>query len=148
MPEPIDHSKLLPVDINLSFHEKLLDSLHDGVYFVDRERKILYWNKGAELLTGFSASEVVGRSCFDNILMHVSAGGCSLCLNGCPLGKTIEDGQRRESEIFLRHKLGHRVPVSVRAAPITDNQGTIVGGGEVFSDISAKKHIERRMGEL
>jgi diguanylate cyclase (GGDEF)-like protein/PAS domain S-box-containing protein len=148
MRDSIDHTKLLPVDVNLSFHERMLDSLHDGVYFVDRERKILYWNKGAELLTGYSASEVVGRTCFDNILMHVTAGGCSLCLTGCPLGKTIEDGQRRESEIFLRHKLGHRVPVSVRAAPITDNQGMIVGGVEVFSDISAKKHIERRVGEL
>ena len=148
MSEPVDHSKLLPVDVDLSFHERLLDSLHDGVYFVDRERKILYWNKGAELLTGYSAGEVVGRSCFDNILMHVTSGGCSLCLHGCPLGKTIEDGQRRESEIFLRHKLGHRVPVSVRAAPITDNQGKIIGAVEVFSDISAKKHIERRVGEL
>jgi diguanylate cyclase (GGDEF)-like protein/PAS domain S-box-containing protein len=148
MPDSIDHSKLLPVDVNLSFHERLLDSLHDGVYFVDRERKILYWNKGAELLTGYSADEVVGRSCFDNILMHVTAGGCSLCLDGCPLGKTIEDGKRRESEIFLRHKLGHRVPVSVRAAPITDTHGKIVGAVEVFSDISAKKHVERRIGEL
>jgi diguanylate cyclase (GGDEF)-like protein/PAS domain S-box-containing protein len=148
MPDSIDHSRLLPVDINLSFHERLLENLHDGVYFVDRERKILYWNKGAELLTGYSSSEVVGRHCFDNILMHVTASGCSLCLNGCPLGKTIEDGQRRESEIFLRHKLGHRVPVSVRVAPISDNQGKIVGAVEIFSDISAKKNIERRMGEL
>jgi diguanylate cyclase (GGDEF)-like protein/PAS domain S-box-containing protein len=140
--------KLLPVDTSLSFHAKLLDSLHDGVYFVDRERKILYWNKGAEELTGYSASEVVGRACFDNILMHVNANGCSLCLHGCPLGQTIADGQRRENEVFLRHKLGHRIPVSVRVAPIADNQGTIVGAVEVFSDISAKKHIERRVGEL
>ena len=51
MSDSIDHAKLLPVDVNLSFHERLLDSLHDGVYFVDRERKILYWNKGAERLT-------------------------------------------------------------------------------------------------
>ena len=36
-----------------TFHEKLLDSLYDGVYFVDLNRKILYWNRGAELLTGF-----------------------------------------------------------------------------------------------
>jgi diguanylate cyclase (GGDEF)-like protein/PAS domain S-box-containing protein len=148
MPDSIDHSKLLPVDVNLGFHERLLESLHDGVYFVDRERKILYWNKGAELLTGYSASEVVGRSCFDNILMHVTAGGCALCLNGCPLGKTIEDGERREAEIFLRHKAGHRIPVSVRAAPITDNHGKIIGAVEVFSNISAKKSFERRVGEL
>ena len=148
VPDSIDRFKLLPTEVNEAFHEKLIDSLYDGVYFVDRERKILYWNKGAEQLTGYSASEVVGHFCFDNILMHVTANGCSLCLNGCPLDQTIMDGQRRESEVFLRHKLGHRVPISVRVAPVADSQGNIVGAVEVFTDISAKKHIERRVGEL
>ena len=46
-----------------SFHEKLLDGIFDGVYFVDVERKITYWNRGAERLTGYSAGEAVGRHC-------------------------------------------------------------------------------------
>ncbi len=131
-----------------SFHEKLLDSLYDAVYFVDRERRITYWNKGAEYLTGYPAIEVVGRYCFDNLLMHMSEDGCMLCLNGCPLSKTIADGQRREAEVYFRHKLGHRVPVSVRVAPIFDDAGCIIGAVEVFNDVSAKKNIERRVGEL
>lgn len=135
-------------DSEPSFHERLLDSLNDGVYFVDRDRKITYWNKGAEHLTGYSASEVIGRLCPDNFLMHVDEKGCALCLMGCPLAGTILDGQRREAEIYLRHKLGHRVPVIVRAAPIMDNAGCIVGAVEVFSDLTAKRNIERRVGEL
>ena len=131
-----------------SLHEKLLDSLHDGVYFVDKERKILYWNQGAEHLTGYSAGEVVGKHCFDNILTHVNDEGCSLCLNGCPLAATIVDGESRENEVYLRHKLGHRVPVSVRCAPILDADSRIVGAVEIFSDVTAKKSIERRVGEL
>jgi diguanylate cyclase (GGDEF)-like protein/PAS domain S-box-containing protein len=139
--EPADKS-------NPSLHEKLLDSLHDGVYFVDKDRTILYWNEGAELLTGYAASEVVGKHCFDNILAHVSDEGCELCLNGCPLAATIADGERRENEVYLRHKLGHRVPVSVRCAPIFDAGGSIVGAVEIFSDVTVKKNIERRVGEL
>jgi diguanylate cyclase (GGDEF)-like protein/PAS domain S-box-containing protein len=131
-----------------SFHERILDSLYDGVYFVDRERRITYWNKGAEHLTGYLASEVVGKHCSDNILMHVDNKGCALCVMGCPLASTILDGQRREAEIYLRHKFGHRVPVVVRAAPITDSAGGIIGAVEVFSDLTAKKNIERRVGEL
>jgi PAS domain S-box-containing protein len=50
-----------------SFHEKLLDTLREGVYFVDRERRIQYWNKGAELLTGYAASEVVGKLCVERV---------------------------------------------------------------------------------
>ncbi|MGB7848529.1 MAG: diguanylate cyclase, partial [Candidatus Acidiferrum sp.] len=131
-----------------TFHAKLLDSIFDGVYFVDAERKITYWNRGSESLTGYSASEVVGRHCYDNFLVHVDETGCALCTNACPLTSTILDGQRREAEVFLRHKLGHRVPVSVRVAPITDASGRIIGAVEVFSDVTAKKQIERRVHEL
>lgn len=132
----------------MSFHEKLLDSLYDGVYFVDQNRRITYWNHGAETLTGYSASEAVGKNCFDNILEHVDEKGCALCLNGCPLAKTIGDGQRREAEVYLRHKAGHRVPVSVRVAPLRDAAGLIVGAVEIFTDVTEKKKIERRVGEL
>ncbi len=131
-----------------SFHEQLLDRLHDGVYFVDRERRIQYWNKGAELLTGYSSSEVVGKYCFDNLLLHVDGAGRALCLEGCPLAATIQDGECREAEIFLRHKLGHRLPVSLRAAPIMDANGLIIGAVEIFSDVTVKRNIERRVGEL
>ena len=131
-----------------SLREKLLDGLHDGVYFVDKERKILYWNQGAEHLTGYTAGEMVGRFCFDNLLSHVNDAGCALCLNGCPLAATLDDGERRESEVYLRHKNGHRVPVSVRVAPLYDANDKLVGAVEIFSDATAKKRIERRVGEL
>jgi len=138
----------VPSELNTAFYERVLDSLQDGVYYVDRDRKILYWNKGAELLTGFAANEVVGQSCRDNLLMHLSDEGCALCSDGCLLERTIEDGQRRECETYIRHKFGYRIPVSVRVAAISDPLGNIIGAVEIFSDASAKKHIERRVGEL
>jgi diguanylate cyclase (GGDEF)-like protein/PAS domain S-box-containing protein len=131
-----------------SFHQKLLDSLHDGVYFVDKERRILYWNKGAEQLTGYTAEETVGRLCSDSLLEHVDGKGCALCTGGCPLAATIDDGRNREQEVYLRHKLGHRVPVSVRSSPIIDAEGNIAGAVEIFSDVTAKKNVERRVTEL
>jgi diguanylate cyclase (GGDEF)-like protein/PAS domain S-box-containing protein len=131
-----------------SLQKQLCDNLFDGVYFVDRDRKIAYWNRGAEELTGYTSEEVVGSRCFDNLLMHVDDSGCQLCHGGCPLAATIDDGKRRDAEVYLRHKLGHRVPVSVRVAPIKDNDGVIVGAVEVFSDITSKKTIERRAHDL
>jgi diguanylate cyclase (GGDEF)-like protein/PAS domain S-box-containing protein len=139
----------VPIDDDAtSFHAKLLDSISDGVYFVDLQRQITYWNRGAERLTGYSAGEAVGRHCPDNFLVHVDAAGHALCINGCPLASTIRDGQAREAEIFLRHKLGHWVPVSVKVAPITDQSGQVIGAVEVFSDATAKKKMERRVHEL
>jgi diguanylate cyclase (GGDEF)-like protein/PAS domain S-box-containing protein len=129
-------------------HRQLCDNLFDGVYFVDIDRKIAYWNRGAEELTGYTSDEVLGSKCFDNLLMHVDDEGSELCNGGCPLAATIQDGKRREAEVYLRHKSGHRVPVSVRVAPIKDSSGSVIGAVEVFSDISAKKIIERRAKDL
>lgn len=130
------------------FYKELLDNLPDGVYFVDRERRITYWNKGAERLSGFSAAEVVGMHCSDNIHTHVDGEGCQLCTGPCPLAATMEDGRARESEIFLRHKAGYRVPVSVRVSPIRDGEGQILGAVEEFSDNSFKTAALDRLVEL
>jgi diguanylate cyclase (GGDEF)-like protein/PAS domain S-box-containing protein len=114
----------------------LLDNVHDGVYFVDSERRIQFWNKSAERITGYSAEEVVGKSCADNILMHVDEEGNQLCLGKCPLAATISDGERRTARVYLHHKEGHRLPVQVGISPIHDDEGRILGGLETFFDAS------------
>lgn len=120
-----------------SFYKKLLENLHDGVYFVDNDRKITFWNKGAERITGFAAEDVIGSYCYNNILNHVDSEGKKLCLGGCPLHATISDGQQRTAEVFLHHKKGRRVPVFVRTIPI-EEAGEIVGSVEVFNDNSER----------
>lgn len=131
-----------------NFHEQLINSLYDGIYFVSVDRIIQYWNKGAEVLTGYTAQEAVGRACYDDFLNHQDEAGCRLCLGRCPLESTLSDGVRRESEISLRHRDGHRIPVSVRIGPIFDDNGKLIGAVEIFTDVSAKKKIERRVSKL
>src|SRR5512136_1901612 len=111
--------------VSLDFYKQFLDNLHDGVYFVNRDREIIYWNKGAERITGYAESDVIGSHCWDNILMHVDSLGNSLCLAGCPLVKVITTGGEIKAEVYLSHKDGHRVPVVVRATPITSGDGKI-----------------------
>jgi PAS domain-containing protein len=82
-----------------SFDRMVVDHVADGVYYVDRERLITYWNPSAERLTGYAASEVIGRYCHDNILCHVDDAGTPLCFNGCPLAATMEDGLPREADV-------------------------------------------------
>jgi len=54
----------------------VLDALQTGVSVADRNGKILFWNQGAERLTGHKQHEVVGRYCRDNILPHCNEQGC------------------------------------------------------------------------
>ncbi len=129
-------------------YQIILDNLHDGVYLVDRDRRITFWNKGAERITGYSREEVEGRSCSDNILNHTDGQGGELCQAGCPISATLADGEARQNEVFLRHKAGHRLPVFIRVAPVTDAAGAIIGAVEVFSDNSSAIERAKRLAEL
>lgn len=131
-----------------SIYEKLLDTLQEGVYFVNRERKITYWNEGAERLAGYAAGETLGKGCCDNVLEHIDENGKSLCADGCPLTGVMRDGQPRMAEFYLRHKLGHRLPVAVRVFPVRNSEGAIVGAVEIFSDSTVKMKFEKRVSEL
>lgn len=130
------------------FIETLLDNMADGVYFVDRERKITYWNKGAERITGYASNDVINRFCFDNILDHIDFEGNHLCTGFCPLIKAMENGTYHESEIFLHHKKGHRVPIVVRVNPIRNDKGKIVGAVEMFSDATSQMAVIQKIKTL
>src|SRR5689334_15269715 len=121
--------------------DKLLELLFDGLYYVDRNKKISFWNKAAEKITGYERAEVTGFCCADNILRHIDDEGHELCLDGCPLSATLFDGQVREAHVYLHHKRGHRVPVSIRVTPIRDAEGEIIGAAEVFADNTAYAQV-------
>jgi len=129
-------------------YKDILDSLYDGVYFVDTQQRIIYWNKAAEQITGYRAEEVVGTRCSDNILVHVDGRGRNLCLGGCPLAQTLQDGIQREAEVFLHKKSGSRLPVKIRISPLRDDTGRIVGAVELFADNSSVMAMQERLREL
>jgi len=127
-----------------AFYKELLDHIGDGVYFVDRERRIQYWNEGASRLTGYTAEELLGRSCQDDLMCHVDNAGRRLCNDGCPLAESMCDGKPHQVNVFLRHKQGRRVPVSTRVQPMRGADGSIIGAIEIFSDNSAQFDEQRK----
>ena len=126
----------------------LLDILFEGVYFVDQDRRVTYWSKGAEQITGYQEQEVLGLRCRDSILMHVDEWGKDACDPSCLLADTIRDGGERQAELYLLHKGGHRIPVSIRVAPIAEPGGRIVGAMEVFSDNHTGETTARLIQDL
>lgn len=127
---------------------QLMSSLDSGVYFVDRKRRIFFWNKAAEFLTGYSGERVIGSSCSENILRHISAEGVELCIQGCPLAGTIIDGRVRRTEVYMHHRNGQRLPVTVWAAPLTDASGQTIGAIEMFTDQGDRGSLLRELEKL
>lgn len=129
-------------------YESILESLFDGVYYVDKEKRITFWNKAAERITGFTKSEVIGHRCADNILRHIDEKGKELCCDGCPVTEALQSGKAQTADVYLHHKQGHRVPVSVRISSVRDALGNVVGGVEIFSDNSSYRQIISEMEKL
>ncbi len=136
------------MDLHQQSFETILHSLYDGLYITDCERRITFWNSAAERITGYSAAEVIGKSCGDNILCHVDASGHNLCKNSCPLSQTILTNSCQQKEVFLHHKAGHSIPISVRVTPMYDSRGELVGAIELFRDLSNRQMTEQRIKQL
>jgi diguanylate cyclase (GGDEF)-like protein/PAS domain S-box-containing protein len=142
-----DSLELSPDDMS-GFFKRMLDNLFDAVYFTDLRRRIIYWNRAAEELTGYSVNEVIGNCCADNLLQHVDETGRPFCTGECPLSRTMAGGRPRRAELYLRHKNGHRVPVEIRVCPVPGKDGEIVGAVEIFNDNSRQKAVRERARDL
>jgi predicted signal transduction protein with EAL and GGDEF domain len=65
-----------------------------------------------------------------------------------PPSSAISDGEPRETELYLHHKDCYRVPVSIRVSPLRDKNNHIIGGIELFTDISSQAANALRGKEL
>lgn len=128
-------------------YKLVLNSVKDGVYYVDNERRISCWNQAAESITGFSKHDVVNRYCYDNILNHVDDTGKKLCMDGCPLHETLKDGKKRMTTVYLQHKDGHRIKTEAYIIPIIEDD-EIIGAVETFNEELSEDYLKLHMEEL
>lgn len=127
----------------------ILDSIGEGVLTMDLHRRITsLFNKAAERITGFSASEAIGRHCFDVLRS-------SICQVNCPLDKVIATGNTiQEVPCTIIDRKGREVRVNVTLAPILDHRGRPVGAVETIRDLSTVHTLREalsgrfRMGEM
>lgn len=130
------------------FFQKILDNLYEGLYIVDKNRKIIYWNEAAEKITGYPREDVVGKYCWEDILMHTDERGQYMCNTECLLREAMEKGDTFEAEVFFHHRKGHHVPVLVRVAPVFDRRGVLAGAAEIFSDNYSGLNLAKKIREL
>ena len=127
-------------------YEKIVENLHDGLIFVDQNKIITYWNSAAEKITGYSSDEIVGKSCSDSIISYYDLKNNAVTVS--PIEMTITDGIPREADLYLVHKNGTKIPVSIRVSTIKDNNREVIGAIELFTDNNVKTVNEKRIREL
>ncbi len=114
--------------------EKLLQTIPTGLFLVNNEKTIVYWNSEAERITGYSAAETVGQNCA--ILQG------DPCHKGCRLFSDNDAYPVIAQTCSFQHKNGEVITLSKNIDLIRDNSGTVIGGIEAFVEITKFKREE------
>lgn len=120
-------------------YESILESISDGVFTVDLDWRITFFNQAAERITGIQKKDALGRLCSEVFKS-------SMCENGCALRKTLKNGKPviGRSGFFINSK-GEEVPVSVSTAVLFDRYGRVAGGAETFRDLSEIETLRKEL---
>lgn len=123
--------------------EAIFEAVIDGVYTVDKAKKITSFNKGAQDITGFKEEEVIGRYCKD-LLAHENERLKFLCSVECLLGEVLSLGNRTyPRRVFINTSTGLRKEVLTCACAIKSESGGIDGAAVYFREITNELRIEQ-----
>lgn len=122
----------------------ILESLPSGLCVVDIQKRIVFWSKGAERITGHLRHDVIGHSCASEAILHCDQPGCEFCKQECPVGRAMKTSHSIETIGFLHHKSGYEVPVRIRAVPVHNQHGSIVGAVETFEEMQSAADPDHR----
>ncbi|MBW2702131.1 MAG: sigma 54-interacting transcriptional regulator [Deltaproteobacteria bacterium] len=110
----------------------VLGSIREGVLTIDRDWRITSFSRRAEVITGFAATEAVGRFCHEVI-------GSRLCKSGCPAQHCLETGDdEAERTTQIQRADGKSLAVAEVAVPLKDEEGRAIGSLILIEDRAAQ----------
>lgn len=123
----------MPISDNLK--DNILDSIAEGVFTVDKNFRINFFNKAAEKITGHSCDEVIGKFC-----KHVFR--TEVCFTDCPIGTVLQNKKNIfDFESKIKTFSGIDIPIKLNAAVLYNESDEPTGGIVSFRDISVFEAI-------
>lgn len=132
-----------PMGEEISELATILDSLAEGLFVVDRQCIIRRWNRAMTEMSGYSAQEAIGQSCF--MLKCETCEEYTFSPDECPIFKS---GEVRDIETCIRRKDGLAVPVTKSTRMLRDSSGSVVGAVETLNCLSEVRQLEMEVSRL
>lgn len=133
---------------NPAILRSVLEDLQTGLYLLGRDGKIHFWSKGAERITGYRGQDVLGRFAHESLFAHGEENKTALADARSALSNVLRDGKPVTADVSLRHRDGHSIRVLLRAVPVRDADGAIIGVAESFDEPPSNSTWERRKTKL
>jgi PAS domain S-box-containing protein len=117
----------------------ILDCIVEGVFTVDKDLIITYFNQAAEKITGVTKQQAIGQYCFEALRSNI-------CEKSCPISESLKTGNDTINlQVNILRPDGKQIPVSVNASVLKDDDGTIIGGVETFRDLSTIEALRKEI---
>ena len=119
--------------------EAILESISDGVFTVDQQWRVTSFNRAAEQITGIDRREAIGRLCSEVLR-------ADMCGETCALRQTLSTGRPVIGRTgWFIDADGNRIPISLSTAVLRDSDGQVIGGAEVFRDLSEIEALRQQL---
>jgi PAS domain S-box-containing protein len=122
--------------------ERILDSLMEGIIAHDKERRILFFNRAAEKITGYDRAEILGRDCHDAFGSPFCGGRCSFC------GEPPNSWTNIDYPVNIATKDGDSRRIEMSVAGMTDESGCFTGVLAAFRDVTDLIGLQIRLGQI
>ncbi|MDZ7686358.1 MAG: PAS domain S-box protein [Gammaproteobacteria bacterium] len=123
----------------IRFQAGLLDAVGEAVIAISPDGQIIYWNRAAEKIYGWSASETIGRP-VEKVFPALQSGSYAEGIM-----RTLASGNGWSNEILIQDRGGKILPVHVTAAPLLDSEGNFAGEIGVSHDLTERKELEETL---
>jgi diguanylate cyclase (GGDEF)-like protein len=130
------------------FEQQLIDSMHDGVIFVDVHSQIFLWSKGAERLTGVSSSAASGRHFVPSLLDMCNTAGRRVRDETCPVARALQSGAQLRQRLEILGRQGGHVAIDLHAIPVHTPDGDLLGATVVLHDAEPEASLEEKCEAL
>ncbi len=123
------------------FHSRLLDAIGQAVIVTDLKDQVIYLNDAAAQLYGWSKEEATGRRLKELAAVE------ELWTQAEEIRSELRSGQAWSGEFVVRRKDGTTVSMMGAATPLLDEEGSPVGMGGVWMDVTERKRAEEALGK-
>ncbi|MDA1050293.1 MAG: diguanylate cyclase [Planctomycetota bacterium] len=130
------------------YYERLLESMHDSVVFVDENLHVKVWNRAAERLTGISGHSIVGNTWTPDLVRLKDERGNTIPDEECPIAQAMKSGTQSFRRLSLLGRRKERVSADVHVAPVLRADGIARGAAVIWHDASSQITLEERVESL
>jgi diguanylate cyclase (GGDEF)-like protein len=122
--------------------------MHDGVIFIDSNRQVLLWNRGAERLTGIHGESIIQRPLLPEVLRMRDERGKELTDEECPVADCLQSRTQTMRRLVIRGRSGEDLAIDAQLIPVVTNDGLEYGVTLILHDASGEASLVERCQSL